>query len=102
MIAISDENKSVLKRYGKLKVEAKFINEQIEDIKPIVRDVLISVNAEDNPVVMEDGKLSLRPRRNWTYSPELEARMAEVKAAQKYEEATGKATFDISYDVYFK
>ena len=102
MIALSEDQKSELRAYGKLKVQAKVIDKEIEALKPSVRDTLMSIHAEDNPVATEDGKLSLRPRRNWTYSEGLEARIAQVKADQKLEEATGKATFDTSYDVYFK
>lgn len=102
MIALSDEQKKDLKAYAKLKVQARAIEKDIEELKPMVKDALLSVNAEDNPVVTEDGKLTLRPRRNWTYSEDLEARMAKIKADQKLEEATGKATFTTSYDVYFK
>ena len=102
MIALTEEQKKVLKEYAKLKVEAKLIDKQIDAIKPSVRDTLISIHAEDNPVATEDGKLSLRPRRTWTYSDDLEQRLAKVKADQKLEEATGKATFSTSFDVYFK
>ena len=102
MAKLTEEQIVTLKKYAKLKVEAKVIDKQIDDLKPEVRDTLISIHAEDNPVATEEGKLSLRPRRTWTFSDELEERMAKVKADQKLEEATGKATFTTSFDVYFK
>jgi hypothetical protein len=102
MTTLTDKQKKDLKSYTKLKIQASAIDKNIEELKPLVREALMSVNAEDNPVVTEDGKLTLRPRRNWTYSKDLEARIAKVKADQKLEEATGKATFTTSYDVYFK
>jgi hypothetical protein len=101
MTQISEVNKENLKRYGVLKSEAKVINKELDDIKGGVRDTLEAVNAEDVPVNIPNGKLKLRPRKNWTYSEELEARMLQVKADQKLEEATGQGTFTTSFDVYF-
>lgn len=102
MKTLNDTEENILKDYIKLKVSAKSIEKELDKLKPIVKDILVSVNAEDNPIQTDSGKMYLRPRRRWTYSPELEARMNEVEAAQKYEEATGKATPETSYDVYFK
>lgn len=99
---LSDAQVSILKDYIRLKIAGKSLEAEIDTIKPAVKDILLAVDAQDTPIETEDGKLNLRPRRKWTYSPELEARMSEVKAAQKYEEATGKAVFETSYDIYFK
>jgi hypothetical protein len=102
MKSLNETQTGILKDYIKLKLAAKSLESDMDKIKPLVKDILISVNAEDTPVETVDGKLYLRPRRKWTYSPELEARMAEVKAAQKYEEATGKANPETAFDIYFK
>ena len=102
MIAISDEDKIKLKRFARLKFEIKERTVELEELKPSVKDVLMSINAEDNPVATEDGKLTLRPRKDWTYSDDLEARILQVKADKKLEEGTGKATFTKGFDVYFK
>jgi len=99
---ITEEQKTNLKRFSELKVAAREIKEEIESLKPYVRQILVGVHAEDTPVESEIGKLSLRPRRTWLYSDELEATMTKVSADQKLEQATGKATFETQYDVYFK
>lgn len=99
---MTDQEINDLKQFSELKVQAKAIKEKLELLKPRVRTVLTRVHAEDTPVVSEVGKLSLRPRRTWLYSDELEATMKKVSADQKLEQATGKATFETQYDVYFK
>lgn len=99
---IKEDEKKALVRYGEVKNELKDLTKELDLLKPSVRDVLMRVGAEDTPVDTGIGKFSLRPRRKWTYSPELEAQMEKVKQSQKHEEATGGATFETSFDVYFK
>jgi len=99
---ITEEEKIKLKEYAELKVEAREIKMKLKAAKPLVEQVLVRVHAEDTPVESDIGKLSLRPRRTWVYSDGLEGAMTKVKSQQKFEEATGKATFETQYDVYFK
>lgn len=102
MVQIFDADKRQLIRYGEVKIEMRQLTKEMDDLKSDVRNTLVRVGAEDTPVDIGIGTFSLRPRRTWKYTPELEAEMAEVKKKQKLQEATGQATFDITYDVYFK
>ncbi len=99
---LTEENKQLLKDFAVLKVQVKTLKTEIENIKPLVRSLLLNTVGEDTPVVTDLGKISLRPRRAWIYSDELKGDIAKVKSDQKLEEATGKATFETLFDVYFK
>jgi hypothetical protein len=99
---LTSDERLKLREYADAKLTARELEARIKDLKPAVLAALTRVHAEDTPVQAPEGVLSLRPRRKWTYSPELEAEMERVKKAQKFEEATGAATFETQYDVYFK
>lgn len=99
---ISDAERDALKEYAALKVEMRSCEERLKQLKPTVESALIRVDAQLNPIQTEHGKFTLRPRRLWTYSDELEARIEQVKADQKTEQATGLASFEEVRDVYFK
>lgn len=102
MSQINDNEKEALKEYASLKVEIREKTARLGELKPLVEEVLVRVDALDNPVETPYGQFTLRPRRIWVYSPELEQRIKQVKADKKNEEATGKATFEEIRDVYFK
>jgi hypothetical protein len=101
-MALTEAEKETLKKFAHVKVKVRELNGELEDLKPSVQAILTDIHAEDTPVETEDGVLSLRPRRVWTYSEELEAQMKQIKQQQVMEEATGRASFETRYDVYFK
>lgn len=102
MSQISESEKNALNEYATLKVEIRSHQKRLDELKPIVEDVLLRVDAVDNPVETKLGKFTLRIRRLWKYSEELTALDMQVKQAKKTEEATGVATYEEAKDVYFK
>lgn len=98
-----DQNQiDTLKEYGILKVESRKLATRMDEIKGEVKQILVSVDAQDNPVELKDiGKLKLRERKLWTYSEETQRLEEELKQKQAFERSTGKATLDYTHDIYF-
>lgn len=100
---MNEDQKEVLREYASLKVKAREISNKMEEIKGTVYNILTEAEADLEPVQLkEGGQFTLRPRRIWTFSPKLEAKIKEVDAEQKAERSLGLATFETVHDVYFK
>lgn len=92
----------VLREYAVLKVETRKIEKRMEEIKGQVKDLLVREEAQDNPVNVSGlGKLTLRPRKVWTWSDETNALEESLKQAKELDKATGKGTFEEVQDVFF-
>lgn len=88
MSNITPEIKAKFLRYEQLKLAEKDIKSQTE----ILKEELLPFVPEEAVIEGESGSFRRKQRDNWIYSPELEEKMAEVKAAQKEEVALGKTT----------
>lgn len=88
---MNEEVKNALLEYEELKIDAKKIDERLEELKEII---LPSIG--DEPVNARSGYFEIKKKTSWKYSPELVAKQGEVKKLEKDEVAKGIATASVS------
>lgn len=94
---LTQEQKDALLKYEDLKIQAKLLEAEMDELKPIV----LSAVPEGTKVNATEGVFEVKKRDNWTFSPEIKAKednlKAEKEAAIAKGEATSKPTFYIEY-----
>lgn len=81
-----------LKRYAELKWNEKVVAEELEELKPIIKDHLETLGVDKLPTTR--GIFSVEQRKTWKYTQ-------AVEDLQEEEKATGKATAIISKSLRF-
>jgi len=99
---LTEQEENEIRRYAYLKVKIRDMTKEMKDLNAVIREPLIRVDAENEPVGTEEGVVSLRPRRVWVYGEEIVAMEEKIKKQKLNDQATGNATFETVFDVYFK
>lgn len=84
---MDEKVKTDLLRLENLTVEARLLDEEIDEIKARV----VASLPVGTKVQAESGTFSVAQRSKWKYTPELEAREKRVKEDQKREQQMGLA-----------
>lgn len=86
--------KEKLIEYAELKRQSAEIEEQIEALKPEVEAAVLTLNPEDETVLVEGiGTFSMFSRRTYTYPSDIEEAENKLKERKKETEANGEATY---------
>ena len=74
----------------------------MDEIKGEVKQLLVREDAQFHPVDVKGlGKLTLRPRKVWTWSESTQALEDRLKQAKLVEKGNGKGSFEKVQDVFF-
>lgn len=80
--------KETLQAYESLKRQEKSIKQQLEELKPLVLDIV----PEDKEIALEFGTIVRSPGRiSWKYSTQIKQREEALKEDKKLEEQNGTA-----------
>ena len=94
--------KDKIQKYEELKLAEKDIKEQAEELKKEITPYIIE-NYLDAELQLSKGKIVVKHRANWEFSPNTQQRQKEVKEMEKEEIAKGiakdKGTDYIEYRV---
>jgi len=87
-------------KYAELKVAIKDLETQAKELnEEILADMM---NREVMEVeIVESGKLVVKSRRNWIYTPQTTSIGDMLKEKKKAEEQTGEATYSEKFYVQF-
>lgn len=92
-------DKEIFKQYAALKVEEKKVAGELEKLKPLVKDAIVSIDAEK--IASEFGTFTLKPVPVWKFSSAVDAAKKEVERLQEKEKADGTASCEPRYDLVF-
>jgi hypothetical protein len=94
---MNDEQKRAFLEYEELKIQEKEIKSRLEDLKPLILEVV----PEETKVNAMQGYFERKKRDNWTFGPDIQAHEQSLKdekaAAIAKGEATNNPTFYIEY-----
>lgn len=88
---MTEEVKDALLEYEELKIDAKKIEERLEELKEIILP-----NIGEEPINARSGYFEIKKKTTWKYSAELKVKQEEVKKLEKDEVAKGIATPSVS------
>ena len=88
-----EEIKEKLKRYAELKVQEKAISTELDEIKPFIKEHMMSEGVDKLPTSM--GNFTISEKTTWKYSK-------AVETLQKAEKANGTASAVKSVILTFK
>jgi len=97
---INQQQKDTLNSYAELKLDAKILEDKLEEMKGAVLEIMQSNELEE--VELSTGKLSLGARRSWKYPEPIVAKEDELKAMKKEAEQRGTADYKENHYVLFK
>jgi len=84
---MTEEQKKALLRYEELKIQAKEIDAELEELKPI----LVKAIPVDKEIKARYGVFVLKARPKWEYSIPTQAVEKDLRETKKREEAEGIA-----------
>lgn len=97
---MTQEKKDILNSYAQLKIEAKSIEEKLNELNTQVLDIMNEDGLEEIEI-SGCGKLSFGSRRKWSYTPDITAREEALKEEKKTQERTGEAKYTENKYVLF-
>ena len=97
-----DYNRTLLTKYGELKIKEKQIADELEMLKDQVLDEVRAISTDQPVQIAEVGTYSIGRRKNWRFSPIVEQLQAKLEETKKEQMATGAATFTEQEYVIFK
>lgn len=95
------EQKDILNKYAELKLKAKALDQELEELNPQVLEIM-KESAVEEIEVGELGKLTMASRRTWVYPEFIQTKEKELKQAKKEAEQTGTADYSEKHYVMFK
>lgn len=95
------EQKTILESYAELKLKAKEIEVQLDELNPQVLEIM-KEDALEEVEVGDLGKLTMASRRTWTYPEVIQTKEKELNAEKKEAEQTGSADYTEKHYVLFK
>ena len=98
---LKEQDKEKLKKYSELKIKAKELESEIDELNKEVLEIMI-LEAVEEIQVSDLGKLILGSRRTWQYTKEVEKEEKALKELKKLQERTGAATYTEKFFPIFK
>ena len=95
------EQKDILNSYAELKLKAKELEAQIDELNPQVLEIM-KESAVEEIEIGDLGKLTMASRRTWIYPEFIQLKEKELKAEKKEAEQTGTADYSEKHYVMFK
>jgi len=101
-MALSKQDNDTLRRFAEIKVEIANLEEERDALKPIAKDIIMDELGPKQTVTVKDvGKLSLRERKVWQFSDNVDVINQNLKNAKIIEKADGTAEYIVEYDITF-
>lgn len=95
------EQKDLLNKYAELKLKAKALEQELEELNPQVLSIMQETAVEEIEVG-DLGKLTMASRRTWVYPEFIQEKEKELKKEKKEAEQTGTADYSEKHYVMFK
>lgn len=95
---MEEQLKEKFLRYEILKNEIKSLEEELDQIKPII----IENMKDDDKIEAKNGAFTIQLKKKWKYSPAVVNLEADVKEMKKSEEADGTAEFEESRILFYR
>jgi len=95
------EQKQILESYAELKLKAKELDAQLEELNPQVLEIM-KESAVEEIEIGDLGKLTMASRRTWVYPEFIQEKEKELKKEKKEAEQTGSADYSEKHYVMFK
>lgn len=92
-------NKEKLTQYAYIKDEIKLLEEKAEVLNNEILDEMMKNNLEE--VSFDEGKISVTPRKKWTYPTSILDKEAHLKEEKKDAERVGTATYENTYSIRY-